>query len=529
MGFSSRRFVDGLVKYSVILSLALPLILYPLVLGLNIDVYSRITYNEIGYPLVLHYNVSGSSSTLQFSVLYNGSFTLYIDRDKIEVRELRFNYSITYYVSKKQVNQTLLNKTLIDTVKFTRLFLLSKPRIYDPGIEGVSKLLSGSEKIDIWTGNGYVKHNCLYLDHNVIVILRGMDTVSLPKIGLFTTSIVLVRVREFNGSPPRDLAEYPLSLKIHRYTGVVLEAEYSSSDGLTKINAVLDNYDHPPLRDYMLYSSIYERISDIDYGKHILFNVMLYFVVIAVWSLFVGGFEQREFGRKTRIIMFLTALILLFTPFLLYFGVTCIYVAVLYYLSLMLFIVSLSIYVMEADKYSGYNLLLCGSGLFVVLMYVLLLPVFYNGSLFKIGLENGVVQQNETISSINDLISRGIEPVIVARENLYYSVEGVVAVLLPLLVSSVSSIVGGVLLFVTRRRLLGTLSLTVGISLFSSALLAVKTSFLENALGFPVDKYRYWFTLLGFDYGFNIVSFILVLAQAVIALVFVVKLLLSGG
>ncbi|WFO75117.1 hypothetical protein J4526_08595 [Desulfurococcaceae archaeon MEX13E-LK6-19] len=495
-----------LVKYLTILAIILVVVAYPVLLTFNINVYHDVMERSVSYPYELVYTIKGSTNTMQFSILYNGSFTIVVDKNGIWVKNFTYNYNIYYYVPEEQVDKKELNENLVNETMFKKLFMLSNPLVYSLGNNVIDELLASG-------GN-------LVVIDNVALMYRGEDTIKLEELANAVAKVIIMRAGEYK----RDnitAGELPLVITIHKYTGIALKAEYYSSNKYTTIRVFLTNYSSHPLKEYFLYAIVYERLVDVDYGKHIIFNTVLFFGTIIVWSMLVGELGEKTCGRKTYVLMIVSGLTYAIIALMIASGYKLLYMVVVYYLSLAILLSCLSLWLREytGSRQITYTILLSSAGLLVLLIYTLMMPLMYAGSLYKIGIESGVITENETVLSPYDLIQRGLDPLIVVKENLYYSVEGVNAVLIPILFSSIPLILSGVIVLRYIGKKLDAICLIVlGLANLAPGLVVLKFNELLGIMKNSIINYKYYLITLGLDLGTTFYDYLLTITSIIVAL-----------
>ncbi len=495
-----------LAKYLTILAIILVVVAYPVLLTYNINVYHDVMERSVSYPYELVYTIRGSTNTMQFSILYNGSFTIVVDKNGVWVKNFTYDYNIYYYVPEEQVDKKELNENLVNETMFKKLFMLSNPIVYSLGYNVVDKLLASG-------GN-------LVVIDNVALMYRGEDTIKLEELANAVAKVVIVRSGEYK-KDNITAGELPLVITVHKYTGIALKAEYYSLNKYTTIRVFLANYGSHPLKEYFLYAIVYERLVDVDYGKHIIFNTVLFFGTIIIWSMLVGELDEKTCGRKTYVLTVVSGLTYAATALMIATGYKLLCMVAVYYLSITILLSCLSLWLRErtGNKQIMYAILLSSAGLIVLLIYTLMTPLMYTGSLYKIGIESGVITENETVLSPYDLIQRGLDPLIIVKENLYYSVEGVNAVLIPILFSSIPPILSGIIVLRHTTRKLDALCLIVlGLANLAPGLIVLKFNELLEIMKNNIIDYRYYLITLGLDLGTMLYDYLLTITGIIVAL-----------
>ena len=427
-----------------------------IVLSVSIGVYAALLRYDLGiasgllsgasvYPIYLGYNCSSSIGTFQFAVLYNVNLTLVIERPgRIFIKNMYYNMSVTYYVPKSKINKALLEKLYLDKDRFKKVFLIDKPMMYYIGEKPLLKLLHTTNMVSIRVGNETVQYPYIVLD-GYAMILRGTDTVSLAKLAGTSLSVVIVRVAPLiNGEPPKSITYYNRTLYYLKHNGLLYKIIYDTGISQQTLTLQLTNYTGLNAEKFLLITNMYERLSEIDYPKFILFNAAMFFAVLIIWSILIGGLENKRPGRKWGFAGFVSLLLSLAVIFIsMYYGLP--YSSAIYFFLTAIGLIAVCLAVRDMICDTAYFLsALTVPALLVISFVNALLPIWFHGSLYKLGIESGVLNPVYTNVTASMLLGLGLPNIVILKEVAYYYLGSIMYAQLPFIIMVVAMIGAGI-------------------------------------------------------------------------------------
>ncbi len=441
----------------VLLALVIPVIMYPLIILYDWNTAKQLLYSRDLYPLEISYTIRSDQSvlsTLQFAFIYNVSYILKIqDIGRISVEHYNYSVQEILYVKKSRVNKTLYDEVFIDKNEMYKLLFLKDSSIYYIGLDKVDELLSTRNTINIRIGKNIVPHRYIIINNRIVLIYRGEDIIRLRWLGNSSFSIIITRAAYLlpNGEIPNDIKYYNLTLYYFRYSGLVYQVIYTNDVTGQSLVFVLDGVNNPVIKKYVSSIYLYERIIDVDRSKYIAFNLVSFFALLIIWNILIGYYEGRKLSLRSLVTGGIGALLLLISTILLMTYPTT-YILPLLYLGAAL--CRHPLILMEDNKVYRKLLLLVFAGVIALFLFSNLLITWFPGSLYKIGIESSLANKTEENVTINLLLERGIDPVLLTREYAYYYIFTGLYTQLIFFVIALSTIIYVVLKCKSNRLLL---------------------------------------------------------------------------
>ncbi len=405
--------------YLVLLMFALSICMYPIIVLYDTNVSEKLISEKKLFPLDLEYStVEGENtvSTISFAIMYNISYVLKAE-NIYDVKLLVFNYTCNKVEYMNKINKTLYEQLYLTKDKAYEELLLNSPKLYFVGKETLKSLIDSKDTIGIRIGDNVVEHKYIIID-DYVLIYRTNTVVKIPWLGNTSFSAIVVRVARINHNKvPTNMSDYKLTLYYIEQNGLAYKIVYEFGVGGQNIVLELRDNNNYNLEKYLSLTSIYERISSIDFGKIIDFNIILFFTAVMVWGILVGYFENFKASKKSLIIGF-SALIIATLSYFLIITMFNPYLLPIMFIGLTISMMPLLIVPRNKNNlFIGSLIISC----FIVLsLYTVLLLVWVPGSIYKMGIEAGIINPTETGVSINLLLERGLKPVIVLKEYAYY-------------------------------------------------------------------------------------------------------------
>ncbi len=405
--------------YLVLVVIILSICTYPFIVLYDLNTSEQLISRKELFPLDLEYSTlegENTVSTISFAITYNISFILKaLNTYNVKLVEFNYTYNKIIYVSR--INKTLYEELYLTKDEAYKDLLLNSPEIYFIGRKMLDNLINSKDTIGIMIGNNVVEHKYIVID-NYVLIYRTNTIVKIPWLGNTSFAAVVVKVAQINhGKIPTNINEYKLTIYYIKQNGLAYRIIYGFGVEGQSITLELKDDNNYNIEKYLSLTSIYERISDVDFGKIIDFNIVLFFLVIITWSILVGYLENFKASKRSLIIGF-SALII---ATLSYFSI--IITSNPYLLPVMFIGITISmipLLVEPYDKSSLFTGALIISCFIVLSLYTILLLIWVPGSIYKIGIEAGIINPTETGINIKLLLERGIKPVIILKEYAYY-------------------------------------------------------------------------------------------------------------
>ena len=435
----AKLFIAAFIVLSISIGVYVALLRY------DLSVASGLLSEASVYPIYLGYNCSSSIGTFQFAVLYNVNLTLVIDRPgHILVKNMYYNVTTTYYVPKTRINKELLNRLYLDKDMFEKVFLIDKPMMYYIGEKPLLELLHTTNTIPIQVGNETVQYPFI-IYNGYAMILRGTDTVSLKKLSGTSLSVVIVRIAPLiNGEPPRNITYYNRTIYYLKHNGLLYKITYDTGISQQTLTLQLTNYTGLNAEKFLLITNMYERLSEIDYPKFILFNAAMFFAVLIIWSILIGGLENKKPGRKWGFTGFVSLLLSLVVIFIgMYYGFP--YSSAIYFFLTAIGIITICLAIRDLIGDTAYFLsALTVPALLVISFINALLPVWFHGSLYKLGIESGVLNPVYTNVTASMLLGLGLPNIVILKEVAYYYLGSIMYAQLPFIIMVIGMIGAGI-------------------------------------------------------------------------------------
>lgn len=398
-----------------------------------------------------------SVGTFQFAVLYNVNLTLAINRPgHITVKNICFNVSTTYYVPRTKINETLYKKLYLDEKRFEHIFLLDNPKMYYVGEKSLLDLLHTTSTIPIRIGNETVNYPYIIYD-GYAMILRGTDTVSLKALAGTSLSVVIVRIAPLqHGGPPTDISYYNRTIYYFKHNGLLYKITYDTGISQQTLTLQLFRYMGLNAEKFLLITNMYERLSEIDYPKFILFNAAMFFVILILWSLLIGGLENKKPDRRWGFIGFLSLMLSLMVVFIgVFYGFS--YASAIYFFLVVIGAITICLAIREHVSDTTYFLATLSVPPLLILSFInSLLPTWFHGSLYKLGIESGILDPVYTNVTASMLLGLGLPRIVILKEVAYYYLCSIMYAQLPLVMMVVAMIVSGIA-SIRNKPVLGTL------------------------------------------------------------------------
>ncbi len=413
------RLLATKTQYLVLLVFVLSICMYPITVLYDINVSEKLISEKKLFPLDLRYSTlegENTVSTISFAITYNISYVLRAE-NIYDVKLLVFNYTCNKVQYMNKINKTLYEQLYLTKDKAYEELLLNSPKIYFIGKETLRNLINSKDTIGIRIGNNVVEHKYIVID-DYVLIYRTNTIVKIPWLGNTSFVAIVVRVARINHNEiPTNMNDYKLTLYYIEQNGLAYKIIYGFGvEGQNIVLELRDNNNYN-LDKYLSLTSIYERISSVDFGKIIDFNIVLFFIAVIAWSILVEYFENFRASKKSLIIGF-SALVI---ATLSYFSIITMFNP--YLLPIMFIGLTISMIPLLVEP-NNKNSLFIGSliiSCFIVLsLYTILLLIWVPGSIYKIGIEAGIINPTETGVNINLLLEKGLKPVIILKEYAYY-------------------------------------------------------------------------------------------------------------
>ncbi len=413
------RLLATKTQYLVLLVFVLSICMYPITVLYDINVSEKLISEKKLFPLDLRYSTlegENTVSTISFAITYNISYVLRAE-NIYDVKLLVFNYTCNKVQYMNKINKTLYEQLYLTKDKAYEELLLNSPKIYFIGKETLRNLINSKDTIGIRIGNNVVEHKYIVID-DYVLIYRTNTIVKIPWLGNTSFAAIVVRVARINHNEiPTNMNDYKLTLYYIEQNGLAYKIIYGFGvEGQNIVLELRDNNNYN-LDKYLSLTSIYERISSVDFGKIIDFNIVLFFIAVIAWSILVEYFENFRASKKSLIIGF-SALVI---ATLSYFSIITMFNP--YLLPIMFIGLTISMIPLLVEP-NNKNSLFIGSliiSCFIVLsLYTILLLIWVPGSIYKIGIEAGIINPTETGVNINLLLEKGLKPVIILKEYAYY-------------------------------------------------------------------------------------------------------------
>ncbi len=405
--------------YLVLLVFILSVCVYPIMVLYDINVSEKLINDKKLFPLDLEYSTlegENTVSTISFAIIYNISYVLRAE-NIYDVKLIEFNYTYSKVLYVTKINKSLYEELYLTKDEAYKELLLNSPKIYFIGRETLDNLINSKDTIGIKIGDNIVEHRYIIID-NYVLIYRTNTIVKIPWLGNTSFAAIVVRVARINHNKiPTNMNDYKLTIYYIEQNGLAYKIIYGFGvEGQNIVLELRDNNNYN-LDKYLSLTSIYERISDVDFGKIIDFNIVLFFIAVIAWSILVGYFENFRASKKSLIIGF-SALII---ATLSYFSIITIFNP--YLLPIMFIGLTISMIPLLVEPNNKNNLFIGSliiSSFIVLSLYIILLLIWVPGSIYKIGIEAGIINPTETGVSIKLLLEKGLKPIIVLKEYAYY-------------------------------------------------------------------------------------------------------------
>ncbi len=405
--------------YLVLLVFILSVCVYPIMVLYDINVSEKLINEKKLFPLDLEYSTlegENTVSTISFAIIYNISYILRAE-NIYDVKLIEFNYTCNKIQYINKINKTLYEELYLTKDETYEELLLNSPKIYFIGRETLDNLINSKDTIGIRIGDNIVEHRYIIID-NYVLIYRTNTIVKIPWLGNTSFAAIVVRVARINQNKiPTDMNDYKLTIYYIEQNGLAYKIIYGFGvEGQSIVLELRDNNNYN-LDKYLSLTSIYERISSVDFGKIIDFNIVLFFIAVIAWSILVGYFENFRASKKSLIIGF-SALII---ATLSYFSIITMFNPYLFPIMFIgLTITMIPLLVEPNNKNNLFIGSLIISSFIVLSLYTILLLIWVPGSIYKIGIEAGIINPTETGVSIKLLLEKGLKPIIILKEYAYY-------------------------------------------------------------------------------------------------------------
>ncbi len=413
------RLLATKTQYLVLLVFVLSICMYPITVLYDINVSEKLTNEKKLFPLDLRYSTlegENTVSTISFAITYNISYVLRAE-NIYDVKLLVFNYTCNKVQYMNKINKTLYEQLYLTKDKAYEELLLNSPKIYFIGKETLRNLINSKDTIGIRIGNNVVEHKYIVID-DYVLIYRTNTIVKIPWLGNTSFAAIVVRVARINHNKiPTNMNDYKLTLYYIEQNGLAYKIIYGFGVEGQNIELELRDNNNYNLDKYLSLTSIYERISSVDFGKIIDFNIVLFFIAVIAWSILVEYFENFRASKKSLIVGFSALVIATLSYFLI---ITMFNPYLLPIMFIGLTISMIPLLVVPNNKNSLFIGSLIISCFIVLSLYTILLLIWVPGSIYKIGIEAGIINPTETGVNINLLLEKGLKPVIILKEYAYY-------------------------------------------------------------------------------------------------------------
>ncbi len=453
----------------VVLAVFLPLLLAALAVTVNNAMVNTIAFQGSVDNVDLRYGVDSYSGTPAFIVHYMGNYTIHLSHGEAELVNVTYREDATYYIDRSRVDNRTLAKYRLGRNGFIHIMCLDTPGVYFIGRSGVEELLHGDNYIDLVVGNKHVKARYIRVGDKIIVY-RGTDYTALKKLGNVREEVVLARIGAYNGSSSISLDSLPVSVMYHSGTGIALRIGFENDT--VRLTARLENYDEPSVAKPIVLSHEAIRLTSIDYGKHVILGVGLWFAAMVVWMIMLGLTKKHRLPRKPLCLAGSAAVVIGVAVSLLH---AASWGPAAAFLGLSLCILSLT----GMGRDEDYLAALSASGFLVLALFQLIIPVYFTGSLYKLGIEAGVAQLTDTNVTADNLVAKGISPLLISGIGAYY-VAGLINVLS---YTALLATVALVLLLATDLRGRGARLALGAVAIAATVVLAAHLSLLPLRLG----------------------------------------------
>ncbi len=439
-----NRFTGFIKTHTVLIAIIIPLLIYPALVAYDLSAAETLQHDPSLYPLNLTYRINSDQrvlATLQFAILYNVSYTLRAhSEDNVVLSNYSYDREEVFYVKPENVNKTLYDKLLIDRDEMYRLLLLDQPGLYFLGKDKLNDLINSPDTIGVRIGDNVIQHRYIIIG-NIVLIYRTTDIEKINWLGNTSYSIIITRAARLgrDGEVPTNIDDYNLTIYYLKYSGLALQVIYNCRYTGQSLGFTLEGAHNMDVKKYLLLSSLYERIVDVDTGKFIAFNLVLFFITIITWSIMIGYFENKKYTRKSWVIG-LFGLLVALTTYIAAVMFNAYQYLPLLYIGLATALAPIVLLVSKGEERNKllHPGLLCVSTLIVLGLYSFLIILWFPGSIFKIGLETGLMNQTETNITIQTLLARGIEPLLFSKEYAYYYIFTGLYIQLPALLAASS-------------------------------------------------------------------------------------------